>query len=88
MSYNEMRDYIEYMLTDEELVALCNDIYDYKNKGTLKKDGALMKLSETLSYKNIRDIEENVLIVSANKLNKIVLLLLREAPYAFLKTVK
>ena len=88
MTYKEMEDYIKYMLTDTELVELCNDIYDYKHiNGVLNKTSPLINLMENLEYKNIRDIENVVIEVASERLSKSVLLLLQSVPYKFFKTV-
>lgn len=88
MTRTEMENYIEHM-EEDGLVALCNDIYNWKYiNGTLEKGCTLMNLSENIQYENVGDIEETVIRVSAKKLNKTVLLLLQTVPYMFLKTVK
>ena len=85
MSKEEVRNYIKHM-DENGLTNLCNDIYEWKFvTGKLKPDCTLNQLAENLQFWEIRDIEEIVIDVAADRFNNIVLLLMKTNPSSYLK---
>jgi len=79
-----MRDFLT-KLTDEELVKLCNDIWDYqKGNGDVNKESFLYKLflenKETYSYGGLRTLEDEILSIAHDKFKKIVKVLMCDKP--------
>lgn len=72
--------------TDGDLVMLCNEIYDWHETGILDQDSLLSKI---LSESNERseDIEDIILNISTERLEKVVLLLFGKRPYKFLNKI-
>lgn len=88
MSYKEMENYIEHMNPDG-LVNLCNDIYEWKYiTGVLKPDCTLNVLADNLQYWDIRSMEKIIIRVATEKFNKVVVMLMQEAPYKFIQTIR
>lgn len=88
MTYKEMENYIEHMNPDG-LVNLCNDIYEWKYiTGVLNPDCTLNVLADNLQYWDIRSMEEVIIRVATKKFNKVVVMLMKEAPYKFMRTIK
>ena len=71
---------------DGDLVMLCNEIYDSHETGILDQDSLLSRIFRDSNVKS-EDIEDIILNISAERLEKVVLLLLRKRPYKFLKNI-
>lgn len=85
MTYKEVDSYIEHM-DENELVALCNDIYDWMYiSGVLKPESVLVQLSVKLKFEDRRCLANYIIRESAKRFNKTVLLLLQNQPHDFLR---
>ena len=85
MTYKEVDSYIEHM-DENELVTLCNDIYDWMYiSGVLEPESVLVQLSVKLKFEDRRYLADQIIRESAKRFNKTVLLLLRNQPHDFLR---
>lgn len=79
-----MRDFLS-RLTNEELVDLCNDIWEYqKGTGDIDKESYLYKIflenKESYSYGGIRALEDEILDIAHGKFKKVVKVLMCDRP--------
>lgn len=81
----ELKDFINER-TDGDLVMLCNEIYDWHITGVLDQDSLLSRIKKDSNAKS-EEIEDIILNILAERLGKVVLLLLEKRPYKFLKTI-
>lgn len=82
---NELNDLINER-TDGDLVMLCNEFYDWDKTGILDPDSLLSRILRD-SHIESEDIKEIILNISAERLGKVVLLLLMKRPNKFLKNI-
>ena len=78
-------DYIN-GITDGDLVMLCNEIYNWNKTGILDNDSLLSMILRDSNVKS-ENVEDMILDISAERLGKVVLLLLEKRPYKFLKNI-
>lgn len=83
--YKEVNDFIN-SRTDSDLAMLCNDIYDWHSTGSLSKDSSLYKVSKDFTCPNADYVAELVMNRSAERFEKVVLLLFGKMPYKFLRS--
>lgn len=81
----ELKDFIDKRIEDE-LVMLCNEIYDWHATGNLSEDSHIYGISKDFSC-SCNHVEELILNRSAERLEKVVLLLLEKRPTKFLKSI-
>lgn len=81
----ELKDFINEM-TDGDLVMLCNEIYDWHVTDILDQDSLLAKIKKDANAK-LEEIVDIILNILAERLGKVVLLLLEKRPYMFLKNI-
>lgn len=76
-------------LSGDELITICNEIYECKyNTGEIAKDATLRIFAKRIECENLRAIEEEIIGLCCNKLQKTVLLLFESQSYDFLKRIK
>lgn len=85
MTYEEMNNYIAHV-SDNDLVALCKSIYEFKNgNGVLEPTSTLKILSENLQFSNVRMLECVITEEAHKRYKQIVLLLIKDSPSHYLK---
>ena len=89
MNYFEKIDFEVNKLSFNELIPMCNEIYDWKHKtGELDKDATLRVFAKRIDCNNLRDVENSIMRLCGDILQKPVLLLFEEQTYNFLKHIK
>lgn len=85
MTYEEMNNYIAHV-SDNDLVALCKSVYEFKNgNGVLEPNSTLKILAENLQFRNVCDLEYAIAEEAHRRYEQIVLLLMKDAPSHYLK---
>lgn len=85
MTYEEMNNYIAHV-SDNDLVALCKSVYEFKNgNGVLEPNSTLKILAENLQFRNVCDLEYAITEEAHRRYEQIVLLLMKDAPSHYLK---
>mgnify|MGYP006877362002 FL=1 len=85
MNYGEMNNYITH-ISDNDMVALCKSIYEYKNgNGVLEPTSTLKILSENLQLPDVRALEYAITEEAHKRYKQIVLLLIKDTPTHYLK---
>ncbi len=85
MTYGEMENYIAHV-SDNDLVALCKSVYEFKNgNGVLKPTSTLKILAENLQFPDVRVLEYAITEEAHERYGQIVLLLMKDAPAEYLK---
>lgn len=85
MTYGEMNNHITHV-SDNDLVALCKSIYEFKNgNGVLKPTSTLKILAENLQFSNVRMLECVITEEAHKRYKQVVLLLMKDAPAHYLK---
>lgn len=88
MNYGEVDNYIKNM-DEAGLVTLCNEIYDWMYvTGILEPNCSLLQLSENIQCSDTRYIADKVINVASKRLNKVMLLLTKNASHEYLKSVE
>lgn len=80
-----LKEYFDVM-SNNDLIALCNEIYDWHTTGNLNKSPNLYKISNDFSC-SCNYVEELVLDKSVEKLGKAVLLLLEKRKSNFFENL-
>ena len=89
MENYEKLDFEVNKLSWNELIPMCNEIYDWKYKtGELAKDATLRTFANKIGCENLRHLEDAVLRLCGDNLKKTTLLLFECQPYNFLQVVK
>lgn len=73
-------------LSINELITMCNDIYDWNNTGSLDQKSFFYRFAKE-NVENTRELEECVLEETSKRLQKTCLILFKERPSDFLKTM-
>ena len=85
MTYEEASNYIVHV-SDNDLVALCKSVYEFKNgNGVLEPTSMLKILSENLQFTDVRALEYAITEEAHKRYEQIVLLLMKDAPSHYLK---
>lgn len=85
MTYGEINNYIAHV-SDNDLVALCKSIYEFKNgNGVLEPTSTLKILAENLQFSDVRVLEYAITEEAHKRYKQIVLLLMKDAPAHYLK---
>nr|DAU19898.1 MAG TPA: hypothetical protein [Caudoviricetes sp.] len=85
MTYGEMSNYITH-ISDNDLVALCKSVYEFKNgNGVLEPTSTLKILAENLQFSDVRVLEYIIIEEAHKRYERIVLLLIKDAPSHYLK---
>jgi hypothetical protein len=76
-------------ISDEELIELCNDVYDWDTSkdGTINKEGSMRKfLKENKSdYKYVYYLKDMILFEAGKRFTKTARMLIRNRPTWFIK---
>jgi len=74
-------------ISDNDLIIMCNEIYEWKNTGALNQKGLLRKIfiAHEENYVSIRHLEEEVLTESHNRFKNVVKLLFVANPGLYVK---
>lgn len=83
-SWKELEDMID-GLTDERLIEIANEIFDYQKTGNTSEDAFVIETSELLKIAN-RDVEYYVLDELSKRYRKLVLLLMKNRIGDFLNS--
>lgn len=67
-------------IDDTEVIMYCNEIFDWKDTGTLPQDSQLRALSVKSGYL-IRDLENAILDEASDRFRKLTVLTMTERPY-------
>lgn len=85
MTYGEMSNYIAHV-SDNDLVALCKSVYDWKYKRKKLEDISTLKiLAENLQFSDIEVLGYTVTEEAHKRYEEVVLLLMKDAPAHYLK---
>lgn len=85
MTYGEMSNYITHV-SDNDLIALCKSVYDWKYKSKKLEDTSTLKiLAENLQFSDIEALSYTVTEEAHKRYEQIVLLLMKDAPTHYLK---
>ena len=70
-------------LTDNQLIDLCNDIYDWDTNtdGTINREGSLVKfIKENKNYYDVYHLKDMVLFEAGDRFTKVAKMLIRNRP--------
>ena len=71
--------------TNDDLIKACSEVLQWKHStGCLPEESILRKLANE-SHMEIRDAEEEIISEAHNRFKDVVLLLMSEDPYKYLK---
>ena len=72
-------------LSNDELIKVCSEVLEWKHRsGRLPEESILKKLANE-AHMEIRDAEEEIISEAHVRFNDVVLLLLSENPYRYLR---
>ena len=85
MTYEEVNNYITHV-SDNDLVALCKSVYEFKNgNGVLEPTSTFKITAEILQFADVRMLECVITEEAHKRYGQIVLLLMKDAPKYYLK---
>lgn len=72
-------------LTNDDLIKACSEVLQWKHTTGCLPEGSILKKLANEAHMEIRDAEEEIISEAHNRFKDVVLLLMSEDPYKYLK---
>lgn len=72
-------------LSDGDLIKICGEVLEWKHKSGRLPENSILKKAAAENYMEIRDAEEDIINEANKRFKDVVLLLMSEDPYKYLR---
>ena len=72
-------------LSNDELIKVCSEVLEWKHRSGRLPEGSILKKLANEAHMEIRDAEEEIISEAHKRFKDVVLLLMSEDPYKYLK---
>lgn len=72
-------------LSDGDLIKICGEVLEWKHKSGRLPENSILKKAAAENYMKIRDAEEDIINEANKRFKDVVLLLMSEDPYKYLR---
>lgn len=72
-------------LSDDDLIKICGEVLEWKHKSGRLPENSILKKAAAENYMEIRDAEEDIINEANKRFKDVVLLLMSEDPYKYLR---